>query len=282
VRAEHIKARAKALPLTPLTGFTLVELLVVIAIIGMLVALLLPAVQAAREAARRTQCVNHQKQIGLAVHNFHDTQDALPPICILAFRPTILMLLLPYVEAESVYSALVDEGVFGKAILSTTGATDDSGIYTLYEPTEIPNDKFQELTEMMALSVYRCPSSHNDKTHTYAASRRTGALTDYAAVIAKSGEWQTAWGGFYDNNDNWTYYCVDVLPTDSGVLGAGDRTYYVDSFVGPFKLPDLKFTLRSPVLSNRMWGGWYVSDWTYNRKISAWQDGTSNHLLFVE
>jgi len=83
-------------------GFTLVELLVVIAIIGVLVALLLPAVQAAREAARRTQCVNHLKQMGLAVQNFHDTYHHIP-YTRHDTRETCFLLLLPFMEQRAHY-----------------------------------------------------------------------------------------------------------------------------------------------------------------------------------
>ncbi len=97
-------------------GFTLVELLVVIAIIGILVALLLPAVQAAREAARRSECGNNLKQIGLALHNHHDTYKVLPPggsgpSTNAATGPTApftgnigwLVYILPFMEQSSLY-----------------------------------------------------------------------------------------------------------------------------------------------------------------------------------
>ncbi|MEQ8848683.1 DUF1559 domain-containing protein [Botrimarina sp.] len=84
------------------SGFTLVELLVVIAIIGILVALLLPAVQAAREAARRTSCINHMKQIGLATHNYHDTTGNLPPMRIDDHQATWAVLILPFLEEAAV------------------------------------------------------------------------------------------------------------------------------------------------------------------------------------
>jgi prepilin-type N-terminal cleavage/methylation domain-containing protein len=83
-------------------GFTLVELLVVIAIIGILIALLLPAVQAAREAARRSQCTNNLKQLALAVHTFHEANSAMPPSdngdCWLPWAG----FLLPYLEAGNI------------------------------------------------------------------------------------------------------------------------------------------------------------------------------------
>lgn len=85
-------------------GFTLVELLVVIAIIAMLVTLLLPSVQAAREAARRTQCINNLRQVGLALINMHDSQNKLPPSRYLNRYPSWFAIILPYVEGSSEYA----------------------------------------------------------------------------------------------------------------------------------------------------------------------------------
>lgn len=93
-------------------GFTLIELLVVIAIIAILIALLLPAVQQAREAARRSQCKNNLKQLGLALHNYHDTYNLFPHNAhafgnnMTGCGPSWLVRLLPYVEQTAAYNQI--------------------------------------------------------------------------------------------------------------------------------------------------------------------------------
>src|SRR5689334_8595124 len=91
-------------------GFTLIELLVVIAIIAVLIALLLPAVQQAREAARRAQCVNNMKQLGLALHNYHDTFDAFPTGGFAKVSTENLYawrcLILPQMEQSALYNSI--------------------------------------------------------------------------------------------------------------------------------------------------------------------------------
>lgn len=103
-------------------GFTLVELLVVIAIIGILVALLLPAVQAAREAARRMSCGNNSKQLGIALHNYHDSHSSFPPESIWVYDTvgnknpgdylprnyTWIAMLLPYIEQNQMAEQMDD------------------------------------------------------------------------------------------------------------------------------------------------------------------------------
>lgn len=122
-------------------GFTLVELLVVIAIIGILVALLLPAVQAAREAARRMSCSNNMKQMGIALHNYHDTYKTLPPgkitegNCCSAHSGTSWAIsILPYLEQ----GGLSDQYDFSASTIMAN--------FTAFRQTRI--------------EAYLCPSDH--------------------------------------------------------------------------------------------------------------------------
>lgn len=120
-----------AISLRPRAAFTLIELLVVISIIGILIALLLPAVQSARQAAQRIQCQNNMKQVVLAVHNLHTSNRVLPPMCAACADPnvascftptesaygkhnyTLFQFLLPYLEQDAVFKKLAITGYAG-------------------------------------------------------------------------------------------------------------------------------------------------------------------------
>src|SRR5438270_644667 len=114
-------------------GFTLIELLVVIAIIAVLISLLLPAVQSAREAARRAQCTNNMKQIGIAFHNYLDTQGVFPPGAISTstgdgwntnfFNWSVLI--LPQMEGNNTYNAV-------NIFMGVGSGTDRGEAYTAY------------------------------------------------------------------------------------------------------------------------------------------------------
>ncbi|QDT45593.1 putative major pilin subunit [Gimesia alba] len=138
-------------------GFTLIELLVVIAIIAILIALLLPAVQQAREAARRSTCKNHMKQIGLAMHNYHDTFSRFPigeqsPYYRANWRAPIL----PYLDQAPAYNQMNFD------VSTTTGgfASQNSGGSYGYGTGAGSN----EVLKTLRVPVYNCPSSPHSIT----------------------------------------------------------------------------------------------------------------------
>ncbi|MBQ9874157.1 MAG: DUF1559 domain-containing protein [Thermoguttaceae bacterium] len=128
------------------SGFTLVELLVVIAIIGILIGLLLPAVQAAREAARRMQCTNNLKQMGIAIHNYHDTNSCLPGYGMGGVGPydyTPYIGMLPFFEQQARYQSIA--------------AGDSRGVWEI-EPFDNHEGFLRPIPTIL------CPSDANAKT----------------------------------------------------------------------------------------------------------------------
>jgi prepilin-type N-terminal cleavage/methylation domain-containing protein len=204
-------------------GFTLVELLVVIAIIGMLIALLLPAVQVAREAARKISCSSRLRQQGLGVHNFHDAQNGITPFHVGAARQPLSKasfsffgLLYPYIEQQALYDLY-------------TSAT--NGTKTAFQ---VPIDKiwWDSMTEgqqkAFSIPIYHCPSRRGSGNYTYVSNvdptwgtsqgsgtsgdQSAGPQGDYAVVCAANED-----GGSAVRPQMLVAQCFDVDPTKATI-----------------------------------------------------------------
>ena len=250
-------------------AFTLVELLVVIAIIGMLIALLLPAVQAAREAARRMQCTNNLKQIGLAVHNFHDTRNGLPPCSLGFIRLTTLAVLMPFMEQQANYDRLSRPSIgVGRTIYWWNGISGDPWGFG-DDPTADPMMD-ADRKGLASVSTNVCPSRRAPgATASFAEGPASwelapGPQTDYAIVVMASPTLAQ-----FEASPNWdltAYWWTTVKG-------------HVPGHRGPFRgaKTEVEFeTYYYPTFTS------VVNTWQPRDTISWLADGTSNQFLFGE
>lgn len=176
----------------PRGGFTLVELLVVIAIIGILIALLLPAVQAAREAARRSQCSNNLKQIALATHNYHDKHNCLPP---------------GVVDPHGVLSGFGHgDRKWTNWAISILPYIEQKPLYDQYDQKAFNEDPVNRDVVQTFVDVYACPSDLDvnvlERPESGAGSGIEYRMGSYRAMSGRSaGHHNVTNGGWWDGRE---------------------------------------------------------------------------------
>ncbi|EAQ77234.1 DUF1559 domain-containing protein [Blastopirellula marina] len=225
------------------SGFTLVELLVVIAIIGVLIGLLLPAVQQAREAARRMQCSNNLKQIGLALHNYHDTFRAFPAgyRIDLTSGPTLssfgwAVAILPFIEQQNLYTALAPHQPRRLAEIYVSGAPDADKklLGTRIEGYRCPSDITADLNDLIPFGQ---PEFFDIGTSNYIAISGDGSsnyLDSWATpIVAKDGLgmfWADSFLSFRDMTDGSSN--VLVASERDGGPTANNGNYHAATWAG--------------------------------------------------
>src|SRR5262245_30770298 len=232
------------------TAFTLIELLVVIAIIAVLIALLMPAVQKVREAANRTQCSNNLKQIGLALHNYHDSYQVFPlggvannVCCNTEGGPSWAISILPFMEQDN--------------------------LYKLYDPTHTTEHASNQKLRETVVKAYNCPSDPRAGQLMAPVSGPPAnyspplqyATSSYKGVAGMAGESN----GFDD-----PFGALQYPTSWRGVLHAGPDTRYPTAGVAGANLgPTATYLTYSP--------NYYARE-----RIATITDGTSNTLMVGE
>lgn len=181
-------------------GFTLIELLVVIAIIAVLVALLLPAVQQAREAARRSSCKNNMKQLGLAIHNYHDTHRVFPGNIVQTAgdqrNASWITMILPFMDQAPAYNQMVFSG---------TDWTMQSGVNLNWD-----------VTNQLRVDILNCPSSPMPKVRNFGTNGATQGVGAPGTISIQTADYAGVSGGYWRPNTTtvppggvWTGYGWD-------------------------------------------------------------------------